>query len=97
MCGGVSLLTIVAAAKPEADALDLLWATPLMKRVDPIAAKHNSVLQRLILRLSQSEPGVQKTNLGGWQSEVDFFERPDAAVTVLRTRAYHAVFRYLQV
>ena len=35
-------------------------------------------------------------NLGGWQSDVDFFEASSPAVELLRTRTYHAVFRYLQ-
>ena len=78
------------------DSLDLLWPTPLLKISDPIAIASNDKLRNLILRSSRREPGVHKTNLGGWQSDVDFFERDDPACALLRTRAYHAVFRYLQ-
>jgi uncharacterized protein (TIGR02466 family) len=83
-------------AEQPSDQLDLLWPTPLLKLIDPIAQSANSALKRYILQMARMEPGVQKTNLGGWQSEVDFFERDDPAVALLRTRAYHAVFRYLQ-
>lgn len=79
-----------------ADALDLLWPTPLLKFHDPLAAGANGALRSLILKLSQTHPGVQKTNLGGWQSEPNFFERREPESMLLRTRAYHAVFRYLQ-
>ena len=78
------------------DTLDLLWPSPLLKLVDPIAKANNVALKKLILRASKTAPSVTKTNLGGWQSDVDFLERPEAAIGVLRTRAYHAVFRYLQ-
>ena len=97
---GVSRLDFVASdggtSATAADTLDLLWPTPLLKLADPIAAENNAALLALLLRLSRDAPGVQKTNMGGWQSDVDLFERREPAIAVLRTRAYHAVFRYLQ-
>lgn len=88
------------ASQPQqqssADALDLLWPTPVLKMVDATAAESNKALRKLILRLARTQPGVTKTNLGGWQSDTDFFERTESAVRMLRTRAYHSVFRYLQ-
>jgi uncharacterized protein (TIGR02466 family) len=91
----VILLAVSTSATVE-DSLDLLWPSPLLKFSDPIAQKNNGALKDLILKLVQTQPSVSKTNLGGWQSDVDFFERTDPAVRLLRTRAYHAVFRYLQ-
>ena len=87
----------VSTPTPETrDTLDLLWPSPLLKLIDPIAKRNNAALKKLLLGLAQTTLGVRKTNLGGWQSEVDLFEREDAAVSLLRTRTYHAVFRYLQ-
>jgi uncharacterized protein (TIGR02466 family) len=78
------------------DALDLLWPSPLLKIHDPIAEQQNAALKKLIFRIARNTTGVQQTNIGGWQSDVHFFERSEPAVTILRTRAYHAIFRYLQ-
>ena len=85
------------AAAEKADSLDLLWPSPLLKVIDPVASANNKALRRLLLSLPRAgEPGVKKTNIGGWQSDVDLFERPEPELTLLRTRTYHAVFRYLQ-
>jgi len=86
----------VLGSDTGASSLDLLWPSPLLKMVDPVAQQHNRELRRRILEMARTEPGVRKTNLGGWQSGVEFFERSDPAIALLRTRAYHAVFRYLQ-
>ena len=98
---GLVLLSLVVlfgvtAAAGEADALDLLWPSPLLKLQDPVARENNKALRKAVLRLMRSQPGVRKTNHGGWQSEVDFFERDERAIKLLRTRTYHAIFRYLQ-
>lgn len=87
-----------STADPAADSssLDLLWPTPLLKLIDPVAKSANAALAQYISNIVRTEAGVKKTNLGGWQSDVDFFERDNSAVALLRTRAYHAVFRYLQ-
>ena len=79
---GLVLLSLVVlfgvtAAAGEADALDLLWPSPLLKLQDPVARENNKALRKAVLRLMRSQPGVRKTNHGGWQSEVDFFERDD--------------------
>lgn len=99
--GMLAFLAIAALAadvdeRTTIDSLDLLWPSPLLKLIDATARDNNAALRKLILRLARRERGVQKTNLGGWQSDVDFFERDEPAVVLLRTRAYHAVFRYLQ-
>ena len=77
-------------------AIDLLWPTPVLSLHDPVAEATHKQLRKAILRIAAVEPGVQKTNQGGWQSAVDLFERNDAAFITLRTRAYHAAFKYLQ-
>ena len=91
--GFVALLQAASAA----DVLDLLWPSPLLKLQDPVALDNNKALRRVIKRLTHTQTGVTKTNYGGWQSDVDLFEREEKAIVLLRTRAYHAVFRYLQV
>jgi len=94
------LLLAFAGRGPQAncapDALDLLWPSPLLKLQDPVAADYNKALKKVIMRFARNQPGVAKTNHGGWQSDVDLFEREEKAIVLLRTRAYHAVFRYLQ-
>ena len=60
------------AAAEKADSLDLLWPSPLLKVIDPVASANNKALRRLLLSLPRTgEPGVKKTNIGGWQSDVE--------------------------
>jgi len=93
----VPLLLVAACSAVAEDAqVDLLWPSPLLKFHDPVAQKQNAALKKLIHRIARNTSGVRKTNIGGWQSDVHFFERAEAPIAVLRTRAYHAIFRYLQ-
>ena len=91
------LLLVAASSAAAEDLLDLLWPSPLLKIHDPLAQQQNAALKKIIMGVARNSPGVSKTNIGGWQSDVHFFERTEAPVAILRTRAYHAVFRYLQV
>ena len=91
------LLLAAASSAAAEDVLDLLWPSPLLKFHDPLAQQQNAALKKLIMGVARNSSGVSKTNIGGWQSDVHFFERTEAPVAVLRTRAYHAIFRYLQV
>jgi uncharacterized protein (TIGR02466 family) len=91
----MSFLAVILTSA-AADTLDLLWPSPLLKLQDSVAASNNKALRKAVLRLASAHPGVRKTNHGGWQSDVDLFEREDKPIILLRTRAYHAVFRYLQ-
>ena len=91
------LLTVIAAApSQQTDTLDLLWPSPILKVIDPTAQANNKALFKLLNDLSHSQPSVKKTNIGGWQSNIDLFERTESEILLLRTRTYHAVFRYLQ-
>eukprot|EP00964_Phaeocystis_antarctica_P039465 scaffold22578_cov39-Phaeocystis_antarctica.AAC.2 len=93
----VSLVLLVVASSVAAeDVLDLLWPSPLLKFHDPLAQQQNAALKQLIMGVARNSSGVSKTNIGGWQSDANFFERTEAPVAVLRIRAYHAIFRYLQ-
>ena len=92
-----SLLLVAVSSAAAEDLLDLLWPSPLLKIHDPLAQQQNAALKKLIMGVARNSPGVSKTNIGGWQSDVHFFERTEVPVTILRARAYHAVFRYLQV
>ena len=91
------LLLVAASSAAAEDLLDLLWPSPLLKIHDPLAQQQNAALKKIIMGVARNSPGVSKTNIGGWQSDVHFFERTEVPVAILRTRAYHAVFRYLQV
>ena len=58
----------VLGSDTGASSLDLLWPSPLLKMVDPVAQQHNRELRRRILEMARTEPGVRKTNLGGARS-----------------------------
>tara|TARA_B100000795_G_scaffold177803_1_gene134374 strand:- start:30 stop:548 length:519 start_codon:yes stop_codon:yes gene_type:complete len=90
------LLLVAASPAAAEDALDLLWPSPLLNFYDLLAQRQNAALKKLIMRVARNSSGVSKTNIGGWQSDAHFLERTEASVAILRTRAYHAVFRYLQ-
>ena len=60
------------------------FATPVAVMELPGAQPLNVVLRSLIVARAESEPGVEHSNLGGWQSSWDFEEwGGDAAVHLL--------------
>ncbi|HEX2095731.1 MAG TPA: TIGR02466 family protein [Longimicrobiaceae bacterium] len=59
------------------DNLRLLWATPLLARRLEGAGDLNARLERAILALRETDPGVQRSNYGGWHSGGNLFERPE--------------------
>ena len=63
----IFLATIILATSSNtpSDTLDLLWPSPLLKVVDPVAKAANGALRNFILQTARMEPGVQKTNVGG--------------------------------
>ena len=78
-----ALLVALACASAAVDlpsaAIELLWPSPLLNLHDPLAEANNKALRKAILRIARTEPGVIKTNVGGWQSEVGAQDTPTSA------------------
>lgn len=66
--------------------MSMLFATPLVVRDWPGSEALDAELGRLIAKARQDEPGVGKSNVGGWHSAPDFARRDTPALTVLRER-----------
>lgn len=61
--------------------LDLLFATPLIVDELEEAAALNEALERLILERQAADGGVQRSNLGGWHSDMNLLEWAREPVT----------------
>lgn len=72
-------------------ALQYLFPTPVFVHVIKGVAPLNAELRDLILEKERTTPSVSKSNLGGWQSAVDFFEWGPPAIATLRRYLAHAV------
>lgn len=51
----------------------------------------NEALKTLILAKESEDPGVRRSNIGGWHSDDDLFAWPDPAVSALQEAALGAV------
>jgi uncharacterized protein (TIGR02466 family) len=51
----------------------------------------NEALKALILAKELEQPGVRRSNIGGWHSDDDLFSWPDRAVEVLQEAALGAI------
>jgi uncharacterized protein (TIGR02466 family) len=71
--------------------LALLFATPLLRRTVPEAARINPGLRAEVIRRSASDPGVRISNRGGWQSKTDLLDWPLPEIAALRTAIVEAV------
>ena len=76
------------------------FVTPIVNYRWPDTGALNTTLESLILGLEADGPGVQKSNVGGWHSELDFLgleappvqelrKRLDSFATALRERFSH--------
>lgn len=62
------------------------FVTPVVNYHWADSSALNAALEEHILRLETTTPGVQKSNVGGWHSEINFLEEPLPAVQQLRAR-----------
>jgi uncharacterized protein (TIGR02466 family) len=69
-----------------AQAVISAFATPLVNYRWPDSAALNQALAELIERAARSHPGIQKSNVGGWHSTLDFINWDVACVRELRGR-----------
>jgi len=68
----------------QSGVLQYLFPTPVFCYVLRDADALNAELHDLILEKERTTPSVDKSNLGGWQSQVDFFEWDAPAVATLQ-------------
>ena len=71
---------------PVAKHMISAFATPIVNYRWRDTDELNAALRKLVLELEQSEPGVARSNVGGWHSGLDFLDRRDHCVTSLRRR-----------
>lgn len=63
-----------------------VFATPLVNHLWPDSDALNRELAELVLRVSSSHPGIQRSNVGGWHSTLDFMNWDFECVRTLRGR-----------
>ncbi|MBM3538573.1 MAG: hypothetical protein FJX55_12155 [Alphaproteobacteria bacterium] len=64
----------------------LTFVTPVLVRRWPDAADLNRRLREVILAAESRDPGMARSNVGGWHSNDDFFSWEDPAIGELRAR-----------
>ncbi|MEO1079204.1 MAG: TIGR02466 family protein [Pseudomonadota bacterium] len=62
------------------------FATPMVNYFFADSDTLNETLARTIMALEQEEPGLSKSNVGGWHSELDLLEHDDDSIRTLRAR-----------
>jgi uncharacterized protein (TIGR02466 family) len=67
------------------------FATPFFLFQLDDSERLNAALKALILEKERSNPGVRRSNIGGWHSEDDLFSWSDRAIDALRQAALGAV------
>ncbi len=70
------------------------FATPIVNFHWADSDAMNEALSGAILALEAADPGLQKSNVGGWHSQLDFLDSEHAAITELRERLeelFHAL------
>lgn len=75
-----------AGTFPVAKYMISAFATPIVNYRWQDTDELNAALRSLILELEQSAPGVERSNVGGWHSDLGFLERHDDCVAGLRRR-----------
>jgi uncharacterized protein (TIGR02466 family) len=68
-----------------------LFATPVFTFHDDTSGELDGELTRLLVDESTREPGVQRSNSGGWHSQADLSGRPDACYQELMRRVIAGV------
>lgn len=67
------------------------FATPFFLFQLDESERLNAALKELILDRERTNPGVRRSNIGGWHSEDDLFSWSDRAIDALRQAALGAV------
>lgn len=73
-----------------------LYATPLVEVRLERSAELNRRLGAIILERAASEPGVTRSNAGGWHSPLDLFDWPHEEIKVLKSAVVDLVMQTMQ-
>ena len=63
-------------ARPIEDCVQLVFPTPIALHVWPDSQGLNAALKQAILAEEAKSPGLDRSNVGGWHSPMDFLLRP---------------------
>ena len=78
-------------ARRVADDLLITYSTLLLQRRLDAMLPHNAGLADYALRLRTAEPGETKSNVGGWHSAGNIFERKEPLIGVLQQHLQAAI------
>ncbi|TGD70946.1 hypothetical protein E4634_20295 [Mangrovimicrobium sediminis] len=62
------------------------FITPVINYLWPDSETLNARLAELVQDMANSEAGLNRSNVGGWHSGMDFLQRDDEAINTLRQR-----------
>lgn len=78
------------------DHLLMAYPTPILVYPWPDSAALNAELRALVIAAEAADPGISRSNVGGWHSAPDFFGRDDACVRALLARIEHAIIELMR-
>ena len=76
---------------PRPDSVSELFVTPLLRRLCPGAEAANPPLREIILQRERNAPGINRSNVGGWQSDRQLLEWPYPEIARVREWIIEAV------
>lgn len=74
-------------ARPVRDCTTMVFPTPVTVHPWPGSEALDAELAALVRRLEAAEPGLARSNVGGWHSGTDFIHRDEPCVRRLKARA----------
>jgi uncharacterized protein (TIGR02466 family) len=80
--------------KLDAD-LSVLFGTPIFVRKSFLEPAANEGLEKAVRARAAAEEGVRVSNVGGWQSQADFFDWQEPEVTKLGAELDRAVKQFI--
>jgi uncharacterized protein (TIGR02466 family) len=83
-------MSLDVAVAPD---ITLTFATPLLVQTVPGSGPVNEGLRRAILGRERSEPGLRRSNSGGWHSDESLLSWPEPEIATLKTWIDQAVQR----
>jgi len=75
--------------------LSVMFGTPILVRTGLLGSSLNAQLEKAILARAAGDQGVQVSNMGGWQSQPDFFDWHEPEATKLGTEVDRAVQQFV--
>ncbi|WP_078120470.1 TIGR02466 family protein [Thiosocius teredinicola] len=63
-----------------------LFASPISNYIWPESEAINDQLRHTITEMASNDPGIQRSNVGGWHSRTDFFNTDAECVSLLHDR-----------